>query len=492
MHSNFNHQSAARCRRAWGRVATAVLFALAAASNWAANESEFVRVSPRDPRYFELTDGTPYVPIGLNLIAPDNKADNEAAGLAGFEAWCRKLSANGGNFVRVWLSSPFWDIEHQQSGVYDEAKLRRIQALFAMAHRHGIRLKLCLEHFRSLDPSYPQVWSQKLLHRTDRGGPAQDMDEFFRGERSRAQFKRKLAWLAQHLGETPDVFGWELWNEINAVRAKPTSYLPWTQTMLAELHRLFPRNLAMQSLGSFDRNDARDIYRQHTLMPGNEVAQVHRYLDLGAKLEVCRGPMDVLAADAVRELLAWNPGRPVLLAESGAVEPVHTGPFKLYERDTAGVILHDVLFAPFFSGAAGPGHCWHWSQYVDRNDLWHHFARFAAAVRDVDPPAEDFRPHQLTHSRLRIYALVGRRETLLWCREGRNTWQSELEARVPPETLAGLTVDVSAAVGKSDGTVARIYDPWRDRWSETTVTRGSVVLPPFSRSIVIRVPARRL
>lgn len=30
--------------------------------------STFVRVSPRDCRYLELTDGAPYIPIGLNLV----------------------------------------------------------------------------------------------------------------------------------------------------------------------------------------------------------------------------------------------------------------------------------------------------------------------------------------------------------------------------------------------------------------------------------------
>ena len=28
----------------------------------------FVRVSPRDARYFELSDGRPYIPIGFNLV----------------------------------------------------------------------------------------------------------------------------------------------------------------------------------------------------------------------------------------------------------------------------------------------------------------------------------------------------------------------------------------------------------------------------------------
>ena len=30
----------------------------------------FVRVSPRDPHYFETDDGRPYVPNGLNVISP--------------------------------------------------------------------------------------------------------------------------------------------------------------------------------------------------------------------------------------------------------------------------------------------------------------------------------------------------------------------------------------------------------------------------------------
>jgi hypothetical protein len=311
----------------------------------------FVRVSPRDPRYFELSDGTPYVPIGLNMIAPPGDE-----GLPGMEAWMRQLSTNGGNYIRVWLGNPFFDVEHAHSGEYDEAKAERIAAMLSTAAREGIRVKLCLEHFRNLDGSR-QAWATKPLHLVANGGTATNMNDFFEGTASRELFKRKLAWFAQRFGDNPTVFGWELWNEINAVQGG--NYMAWTEVMLPELHRLFPRNLAMQSLGSFDRDGVRPTYQRLATMPGNDVAQVHRYLDLGARLEVCHGPMDVLAADAVRELLAAHPGRPVLLAESGAVEPSHSGPFKLYNQDTNGMLLHDVLFAPFFVGAAGPGHIWH-------------------------------------------------------------------------------------------------------------------------------------
>ncbi len=33
-------------------------------------DTPFVRISPRDPRYFALSDGQPYIPIGLNMTSP--------------------------------------------------------------------------------------------------------------------------------------------------------------------------------------------------------------------------------------------------------------------------------------------------------------------------------------------------------------------------------------------------------------------------------------
>src|SRR3954471_9018892 len=95
----------------------------------------FVRVSPRDRRYLELSDGSPYIPIGLNLIAPP-----ERGGLAVYQGWLDKLAANGSNYGRAWLSNAFWDVEHERCGVYDETKAERIDAMLAMARQRGIRV----------------------------------------------------------------------------------------------------------------------------------------------------------------------------------------------------------------------------------------------------------------------------------------------------------------------------------------------------------------
>src|SRR5689334_13303419 len=108
--------------------------ASAAVLGGAAAES-FVRVSPRDSRYLDLSDGSPYVPVGLNLIAPPERARDGTPGLQVYEGWLDKLAANRGNYVRAWVSNAFWDVEHERSGEYDEAKAQRIDAMLAMARK---------------------------------------------------------------------------------------------------------------------------------------------------------------------------------------------------------------------------------------------------------------------------------------------------------------------------------------------------------------------
>ena len=469
------------------RVFFILLLAAAIFPALADSADAYVRVSPRDHRYLELSDGTPYIPIGLNMISPPDTGKGEEAALAGMDDWLTKLSSNGGNYIRVWLSSPFWAVEHEKNGVYDEARARRIDKLLDMCRRHGIRAKFTMEHFRSIGGGR-QAWADEPFRSVAHGGIALTMADFFDGAPSRAQFKQKIEWYKRRFGDRPEVYGWELWNEINAVSGTG-DYMAWTRLMLPELHRAFPHNLAMQSLGSFDSNRVREKYREMSTMEGNDIAQVHRYLDQGASLEVCHGPMEMLAASAVMEIQSFHPNRPIILAESGAVEPSHSGPSKLYAADHAGILLHDILFAPFFAGAAGPGQIWHWDAYVAANNLWYHFGRFAEVVHGLDPPAEDFYANMTQQDRMAVYTLRGRHTILAWCRDTKNTWESELQNGEKPETLKGLSINLAAQLEGRRVQSVRIYDPWANHWSDGKVREDHVALPDFSRSIVIRILA---
>lgn len=456
-----------------------VAITVVTAAVFAEDAAHFVRVSPRDYRYFELDNGQPYIPIGLNMIAPP-KGDP-----ALMEAWFDKLQAQGANYVRIWLGNAYYDIEHEKSGVYDEAKAQRIDALLASARRHGIRVKLCVDFFRHLGEG-SQTWAAKPLHLVKNGGLATNMVDWVNSAACRARYKGKYDFFAKRYGSDPTIFGWELWNEMNAVVGGDVR--SWTAEMLPELHARFPKNLCVQSLGSFDSDHARPIYADICRLQANDIAQIHRYLDLGAKLEICHASVDLFAVDAVRELQALEVKKPILLAESGAVEPCHSGPFKLYEKDRDGVILHDVLFAPFFAGAAGPGHIWHWDSYVAKNDLWWHFGRFAQAVAGISPPAEAFRVQRVEDPRLRVYVLNGERTTLAWCRDSQVTWQSALAEGRQAETLSNLKVTLP--LPRAGGKISAIaYDPWSGVSTPLVLQQGQVTLPVFTRSVVVRLTA---
>lgn len=290
--------------------------------------------------------------------------------------------------------------------------------------------------------------------------------------------------LRKQFGDHPAIFGWELWNEMNAIESE--GLWDWNEYMLPKVHAMFPKNMVMQSLGSFDNEGARNDYRFINRLQTNDVAQLHRYLDLGASLDVCKGPMDMLASDAIDELRSYQVQKPMLLAEVGGVKPKHTGPIEVYAADKEGMILHDLLFAPFFSGSAGPGHAWHWDGYVDKNNLWYHYQRFAEAIKGIDPVQEKFVPVKIFQEKLRIYGLVGSKTILLWCRDSQNDWQTELVNGISPEIQNDLSVDVSSLVNKSNIKNATFYDPWKNEWTNGKKS-NLIQLPDFKRSIVVRI-----
>jgi hypothetical protein len=454
------------------------------------NGHGYIGISSNNPSYFQFSDGTPYIPVGINMISPGGKyGNNPDSALYEMEQWMSRLSGNGGNYIRVWLSSPFWDIEDRRAGEYSDEKAGRIDHLIELAGKYNLRIKMTFEHFRSLTlEENPQAWAVKNVYHTSGGGRLDSIRQYLASQEGKKLFTDKLDFYRNRYGSDTIFFGWELWNEMNAVKGPQDSvFFSWNEQMLSEVKNRFPENLVMQSLGSFDNINVRPLYRKMMLLSGNQVAQVHRYLDLGAEMDICHEPMDIICSSAIEELISYNAGKPVILAETGAVEPKHSGPSKFYSADTAGIILHDILFAPFFSGSAGAGMSWHWDTYVDRNNLWYHFGRFSRAVRGVNPIEEEFVAAKSETDDFRVYSLHGRNTVLIWLRDKTNTWESELKNGIQPINRSGIQFDLSTAGINKKFSEVNFYDPWKDKWQDAEYEELKLHLPDFKRSMVIRV-----
>lgn len=450
--------------------------------------SLFVAPHPEVPRYFAFADGRGYLPIGQNLCfvrGAEHLPEEEV--LATFRRWMTRLAQNGGNFTRIWLGTPFFNVMPERPGAFSGKNRDHVRQIVGMAEELGLKLKFTFEHFRRITPAdtdaeqFPGAvdFNQALY-----AGVAGNMREYLASDRCRELYLAKARFLAEAgIGDSPAVIAWELWNEIDCI-GSIGEIRAWSDFMLPRLRRLFPRQMIVQNLGSFSGGNSSFWYDYLAEQPGNDYLQVHRYLDPGAALDVCRGSMDLLAADSIRELLDRDPRRPAVLAEVGAVEANHSSWSHLYDRDREGTLLHDQLFAPFFAGSAGSGQSWHWDQlYIDRHDLWYHFRRFARAVEGIDPVAEAFTPFHTETHRLRIRGLRGRKHLLLWCRDKASSWRSELEEGIPAEPVAGEWIPVP---GDAAGGVCHL--PWEDRREPFRIREGRGELPPFRRSVVVRIP----
>ena len=452
----------------------------------------FIQVSKKNPAYFTFSNGAAYIPVGINMINPSGRySNNPDSAFYEIEQWMKNLSENGGNYIRIWLSNSFWDME-EEAGKYNEEKIHRIDRFISLARKYNLRIKLTLEHFRSITlQENPQQWATKFAYHKSRGGPLDSVRQYLTTKEGHQLFLNKVDFYRKRYGSDTLFFGWELWNEMNAMKGPEDSvFFSWNEKMLAAVKKSFPEQLVMQSLGSFDGDYAKPLYQKMMSIPANEIAQVHRYLDLGAQMKVCHESMDIICASAVNDLLAYHLPKPVLLAETGAVEPHHAGPSKYYVKDSAGILLHDILFAPFFSGSAGTGMSWHWESYVHKNNLWYHYGRFNEVIKGIDPVKESFIPSFKEISSLRVYILKGKTTTLLWLRDTSSNWQSELEKGMPPQLVQDIKINF-ADLGLSPGAKKiTLYDPWKNLWTSVKENGPVITLPDFKRSLIIKLTTR--
>ena len=441
-----------------------------------------VAVSLCDPHYFADENGRTWVPVGCNICF-DRTARQSAEARQLYDGWMTKFAENGGNFMRVWLSVPFVDVMPEKAGEFSEEAVENLKWLVSRAEALGIRLKFTFENFRRLgaqtdaDPSRGVISFRKAAY----SPYAKTMRDVFTDGKCFETYLEKVRRVAEAVGGSRALIAVELWNEVNSVDGADLKVIgEWSERMLAEMKALFPGKMALQNVGSFSETSGYVMYDWLAGLEGNDYMQAHRYLDPGAPMDICRAPMDVLCADAIRELRDRRSDVPAVLAEVGAVERCHVTYSHLYALDPAGMLLHDEIFAPFFAGSAGCGQPWHWDHlYISKHGLWRHFRRFATAIEGLDPAAEHFRPFRTETHRLRFWGLRGEKTTVVWLRDKRNTWKSEIEHGCAPEPVVGETMPRCLNRASYDW-----YLPWEDR----KFASENPSIPMFVRSAVVRFP----
>jgi hypothetical protein len=252
--------------------------------------------------------------------------------------------------------------------------------------------------------------------------------------------------------------------------------------MLHHIQLLVPKQMVVNSLGSFDAPESLTPYRDFWMdeMP---FQQVHRYLDQGAPWDICHTDPVAFSLDAIQQ--TRRPDKPVILAETGAVNDCHTGPFRYYRMDNRGVIFHDTTYPAFFAGAAGAGQIWHWSEYVDFKNLWAGFKPFADLVAGLQLDSENFQPIDLSSEKVWILGLKGNCHLLLWLRNKADRWDHVLRDELETPWIQPITLNLTA-LGTHSGQV-QLYSPFQEALGKAVIYDDQLILPAFHYGLLVRM-----
>jgi hypothetical protein len=388
------------------------------------DKNGFIRLSPKDYRYFQFDSGKPFFIVGQNVCWADD-----------YEYYFRKMAEHGENFTRIWMIH--WNVALEWTGdgypglgKYHLGKAKRIDKILDLAEKYGIYIMLCLDSFNTLRIRDPYPAYKGNPYSKENGGMLERPDQFFTNPQARQLFKQRLSYIVARYAYSPYIFSWEFWNEVDIIEKYVSSeVVDWHREMAQYLRQIDPmRHLISTSFAGTAGDSA--IWK----LPEMEYTQNHQY-----------GSKDI--AESISHWTKRNISefhKPQIFGEFGTDAG---GPRP--NDDPEGINLHNGIWSSIMSGSAGTAMLWWWDNYIDPKNLYYHFLPLSKFVQDVDWVNAGFRDVSidLEESHLRVYGLQNDTTVLLWFQNSQHTWHKMMK-KEPLEDTKSAVADIR---GLKDG-----------------------------------------
>jgi len=470
----------------------------------------FVRRSKGDGRYFELSTGQFFYPIGMNLRSPsDNRKPYatdyplpEGKGTYIYDEYYKKLADAGMNWARIW-QCPWWcGLEwtrkwpgYQGLGRYNMENAWRFDYVLEQAAARGIYVQACLTNHGqiTIEKNIDRQWDTNPLNADlGEGGPLNRAAEFYTNDQARKYFRQRLRYIVARWGYSPHLMAWALfsemeftelyWRDANGrndneghVRCAPLAN--WVGEMAAYLKRIDPfRHLVTTHFSHPWRGF--DAWSR----PELDIVQSNAYSafgQLGGNFKRA-GRVD-RAIERYYEHYMRRYDRPVLIAEYG-------GHWMRNPADTLNAELHAGIWTSLTTPLAGCTGYWWWL-HVHYTDQYHHYRAAARYMAGEDRRGQDLRtvtiPVSSSGGYLRARALKSDRVAYIWLYDPRII--RSLDAAAPIE---GARIDVH---GMTDGRYRVEF--WNTYTGEITARRDlatdgrilRIELPTVDKDLALKV-----
>ncbi len=293
-----------------------------------------VRVSKRDPRQFELSNGDPFFVFGQNVCWTQD-----------FTPYLEKMRDYGGNTMRVWLCPWGLNLERKtEPGSYDLEVANRIDKLMEDAEAKGVRIIFCFT-FHGMTQGN---WGDSPYNAAN-GGPCGRAEEFFTNYRAKAQFKRLLSYAAARWGSSPALMSWELMNEIDLAKyVWQDEVIRWSREMAGHLHSVDAHE-HLVTVSATLQGAPLDLWSDSRL----DWIEIHSY------------GTDVSNLFFERMSPLQNLPKPMLMGEfGGGTESRDDIP------DKDGARLQAALWLTACSPSCGAAMPWWWDTYIETRNLY--------------------------------------------------------------------------------------------------------------------------
>lgn len=276
-----------------------------------------VRVSRVDPHQLAFGDGAVFVPLGENRMNVYDRAWNYEELSA--PDYIARMARYGMNTIRLFV---FTDCEREDAedgwqpgciepelGRFDERSARQFDEIFDAAEAHGIYVILTPYAIGFSPDETWKSWDDNPAS-TTRGGPAESAEEFFERQDLWPLAERKLRYVLDRWGASPNLLAVDLVNEPEwDGNVAEESWIPWAVHLARWWKEADPYG-HLVTVGSVGLHwnvvgDEDAWYGS----PVNDIVQWHLY-----------GPhvyeVHALAAEMTRKVQeSWGYGKPVLVGE---------------------------------------------------------------------------------------------------------------------------------------------------------------------------------
>ncbi len=251
----------------------------------------FVRTDPGGGKGFVLENGDYFYPIGFNYRSPydvryeqnilgrritepreASSSSNVALddGTFGFEEYMAEMAGYGMNFIETWMA-PWWlalewspqRIGFRGAGRYNMRNAWKFDRVMDAAAAHDIHVMLVIINHGQLSTWVDEEW-QDHPYNVEQGGFLESPEEVFSDPRARRLIKNKLRYIVARWGYSPNIFAWNLLNEMNLVGSqsgfwRSDEIVEWFDEMATYLKEIDPWEHMVT--GHFTGNFNSDIFR---------------------------------------------------------------------------------------------------------------------------------------------------------------------------------------------------------------------------------------